>query len=169
MVQSKVVITFEFTCSGHVAVRKVQLEHRQGGKALGSQSHVTTSLLSFKSFFIDCLFITESSLDVVTCSLVKHVYHHLGCFLPQCVGEACKKIRARLDTYKEETGIVKSSWQELVYSAYSNGVDISERYVYVTSKCFLLQDSIFSNFTYQTYESVLQNTLNARLPVLQSS
>ncbi|KAG0710872.1 Xanthine dehydrogenase [Chionoecetes opilio] len=45
-----------------------------------------------------------------------------------CVGEACKRIRSRLDTHQGQAGLVDPSWRDLVYSAFSAGVDISERY-----------------------------------------
>lgn len=46
-----------------------------------------------------------------------------------CVGEACKMIKARLDAYQIEAGLVDPTWQKLVSDAYFSGVDISERYV----------------------------------------
>lgn len=45
------------------------------------------------------------------------------------VGKACNILRARLDAYQQEAGLVNASWQELVLSAYNAGVDISQRYV----------------------------------------
>ncbi|MPC17990.1 Xanthine dehydrogenase/oxidase [Portunus trituberculatus] len=45
------------------------------------------------------------------------------------VGEACKILRARLDAYKQEAGLLDASWQEVVLSAFNAGVDISQRYV----------------------------------------
>ncbi|XP_063842980.1 xanthine dehydrogenase/oxidase-like isoform X2 [Scylla paramamosain] len=46
-----------------------------------------------------------------------------------CVGEACKILRARLDTYKQVAGLLDASWKEVVLSAFNAGVDISQRYV----------------------------------------
>ncbi|PYZ99366.1 hypothetical protein A6K26_009655, partial [Gammaproteobacteria bacterium 2W06] len=44
------------------------------------------------------------------------------------VSEACKKLRARLDTVKKSLGVEDISWKDLVAAAASEGVDISERY-----------------------------------------
>lgn len=119
--------------SGHDTVRKVQMERQQGGKAQASN----VLLLPWLSSIL--LLIIESSLEVVTYGFQKSRHMSIlisWLFLPQCVGEACKKIRARLNAYQVEAGIVDPSWRELVYSAFSNGVDISERYVYGTCVCF---------------------------------
>ncbi|XP_069995409.1 xanthine dehydrogenase/oxidase isoform X1 [Penaeus vannamei] len=45
------------------------------------------------------------------------------------VSQACKKLRARLDAFKEDNGLVDKTWPELVLAAFNKGVDICERYV----------------------------------------
>ncbi|XP_069165338.1 xanthine dehydrogenase/oxidase-like [Procambarus clarkii] len=45
------------------------------------------------------------------------------------VAQACKMIKERLEAVKEAMGGGDVSWQELVLTAYNQGVDISQRYV----------------------------------------